>query len=92
MFHDVITLMEHLSGNCVERKDVINEWYQTTKVGLDEHEACHVASFKITYPMVSRYIKEGANNIKHHLPAIKSFKEWNSFDPNPVLRVSYLMT
>ncbi len=34
MFHDVVTLMERLSGNYVERKDVVNEWYQATKVGL----------------------------------------------------------
>lgn len=80
MFHDVVTLMERLSGNYVERKDVINEWYQATKVGLGEHEARHVASFKIANPTVFGYVKEGTANIKQHLPAVKSFKEWNSFD------------
>jgi hypothetical protein len=80
MFHDVVTLMERLSGNYVEQKDVINEWYQATKVGLGEHEAHHVASFKITNPTVFGYVKEGTANIKQHLPAVKSFKEWNSFD------------
>jgi hypothetical protein len=80
MFHDVITLLEHLSGNYVERKDVVNEWYQASKVGLDEREARHVASFKITYPMVFGYVKEGTTSVKCHLPAIKSFKDWNSFD------------
>ena len=57
---------------------MINEWYQATKVGLDEREARHVASFKITYPTVFGYIKEGSSSSKHHLPA--SFKDWNSFD------------
>ncbi len=80
MFHDVITLLERLSGNYVECKDVINEWYQASKVGLDEREARHVASFKITYPTVFGYVKEGSTSAKCHLPAIKSFKDWNSFD------------
>jgi hypothetical protein len=51
MFQDIVTLMERLSGTYVERKDVISKWYQATKVGLDEREARHVASFKITYPI-----------------------------------------
>lgn len=80
MFHDIITLMERLSGNYIERKDVISEWYQATKVGLDEREARHVASFKITYPTVFGYVKEGAASSKYHLPAVKTFKDWNSFD------------
>jgi hypothetical protein len=80
MFHDVVTLMERLSGNYVECKEVINKWYQATKVGLDEREARHVSSFKITYPTVFGYVKEGTMNVKNHLPAVKSFKEWNSFD------------
>ena len=64
----------------MERKEVISEWYQATKVGLDEREARHVASFKITYPTVFGYITEGSSSSKHHLPAVKSFKDWNSFD------------
>jgi len=80
MFHDIVTLMERLSGTYVERKDVISEWYQASKVGLDEREARHIASFKITYPTVFGYVKDGAATTKYHLPAIKSFKEWNSFD------------
>jgi hypothetical protein len=80
MFQDIVTLMERLSGTYVERKEVINEWYQATKVGLDEREARHVASFKITYPTVFGYIKEVSSSSKHHLPAVKTFKDWNSFD------------
>jgi len=80
MFQDIVTLMERLSGLYVERKEVISEWYQATKVGLDEREARHVASFKITYPTVFGYIKEGSSSLKHHLPAVKSFKDWISFD------------
>ncbi len=82
-FHGTRTgyeLVERLSGNYVERKDVINEWYQATKVGLGEHEARHVASFKITYPTVFGYVKDGIANAKHNLPVVKTFKEWNSFD------------
>jgi predicted nucleic acid-binding Zn-ribbon protein len=30
MFQDIVTLMERLSGTYVERKEVINEWYQAT--------------------------------------------------------------
>jgi hypothetical protein len=33
LFHDVITLMERLTRNYIERKEVINEWYQATKPG-----------------------------------------------------------
>ena len=80
MFQGFVTLMERLSSTYVERKDVISEWYQATKVGLDEREARHVASFKITYPTVFGYIKESSSSSKHHLPAVKSFKDWNSFD------------
>jgi len=58
MFQDIVTLMERLSGTYVERKDVISEWYQATKVGLDEREARHVASFKITSPIVFGYIRK----------------------------------
>ncbi len=90
MFHDVITLMERLSGNYVERKNVINEWYQATKVELGEHEARHVASFKITYPTVFGYVKEGSTNARHHLPAVKSFKDWNSFDAESGIK-SFIM-
>jgi len=43
MFQDIVTLMERLSGSYVERKEVISEWYQATKVGLDKREARHVA-------------------------------------------------
>jgi len=74
MFQYIVTLMERLLGTYVERKEVISEWYQATKVGLDEREARHVASFKITYPTVFGYNKEGSSSSKHHLPAVKSFQ------------------
>jgi hypothetical protein len=32
------------------------------------------------YPMVFGYVKEGTVTMKNHLPAVKTFKEWNSFD------------
>ncbi len=49
-------------------------------MGLDEREAQHIASFKIIYLTIFGHVKEGTALTKHHLPAIKSFKEWNSFD------------
>ncbi len=48
--------MEWISGNYVERKDIINEWYQATKVGLDEYEAHHKINFccnTIAYTTIS---------------------------------------
>jgi hypothetical protein len=80
MLQDIVALMERLSGSYVERKEVISEWHQATKVRLDGREARHVASFKITYPTVFGYIKERSSSSKHHLPAVKSFKDWNSFN------------
>ncbi len=59
-------------------KGIVNEWYQASKVRLDKPEARHVASFKIIYPTVFGYVKEGTLTSKHHLPAIKTFKDWNS--------------
>lgn len=32
------------------------------------------------YPMVFGYVKKGTVTMKNHLPAVKTFKEWNSFD------------
>jgi hypothetical protein len=65
----------------VERKDVLQEWYQSTKVGVTEAAARHMASFRLILPTVFGKLKEGRSlTSKHHLPAIKAFKEWNTFD------------
>lgn len=45
LFHDVVTLMEALTTSHVERKDVLDEWYRSTKVGVNEASARHMASF-----------------------------------------------
>jgi hypothetical protein len=73
-FHDLMTLLESLTGTYSARKDVLAEWYQSTKVGITEPEARHVASFKLTLPTVFGNIKEGTPpSSKHFLPAIKTF-------------------
>jgi hypothetical protein len=60
---------------------VLQEWYQSTKVGVSEASACHMASFRLVLPAVFGRTKEGtALTSKHHLPAVKAFKDWNTYD------------
>jgi hypothetical protein len=81
LFHDVMTLLESLSAAHVERRDFLQEWYQSSKVGVSEAHARHMASFCLVLPTVFVRTKEGAPiTSKHQLPAVKSFKEWNTFD------------
>jgi hypothetical protein len=81
LFHDIVTLMESLSTAHVERKDMLQEWYQTTKVGINEASARHMASFQLVLPTVFGRTREGAPvSARHHLPALKSFKDWNNYD------------
>ena len=81
LFHDVVTLMEALTTSHVERKDVLEEWYRSTKVGVNEASARHMASFRLILPTVFGRMKEGSPaSAKHHLPAVRSFKDWNTFD------------
>jgi len=81
LFHDVVTLMESLMTSHVERRDVLQEWYQSTKVGVKEASARHMASFRLVLPTVFGRTKEGAPpvSVKHYLPAVKTFKDWNTF-------------
>jgi hypothetical protein len=81
LFHDVVTLMESLTISHVERKDVLQEWYQLAKVGVNKASAHLMASFRLVLPTVFGRTKEGAPvSVKHHQPAVKSFKDWNTFD------------
>jgi hypothetical protein len=81
LFHDSVTLLESLTTSHVERRDVLQEWYQSSKVGVNEALARHMASFRLTLPMVFGRTKEGTSlSSKHHLPAVKSFKDWNTYD------------
>ena len=74
LYHDAVTLLESLSSSHVERKDVLWEWYQSTKFGVKKAAACHMASFRLTLPTVFGRIKEGGpGSGKHHLPAVKTF-------------------
>ena len=60
LFHDAIILLESLSSTHVERKDVLQEWYQSSKVGVNEASARHMASFRLTLPTVFGRTKEGS--------------------------------
>jgi hypothetical protein len=81
LFHDVVTLMVALTTSHVERKDVLEEWYRSTKVGVNEASARHMASFRLILPTVFGRMKEGsAVSAKHHLLAVRSFKDWSTFD------------
>jgi hypothetical protein len=77
--HDPITLLESLTGVHVEKKDVLNEMYQADRVGMNDAEARHCASFRLILPTVFGYVKEGAST-RHNLPAVRSFKDWNPRD------------
>jgi hypothetical protein len=81
LFHDAVTLLESLTSSHIERKDVLQEWYQSSKVGVNEAAAHHMATFRLVLPSVFGRVKEGTPaSAKHHLPAVKSFKEWNAYD------------
>jgi len=74
-------MMWSLTTSHVERKDVLQEWYQSSKVGVNEASARHMASFRLILPTVFGRTKEGITlSPKHHLPSVKTFKEWNTFD------------
>jgi hypothetical protein len=77
--HDPITLLESLTGLHVEKKDVLNEMYQADRVGMNDAEARHCASFRLILPTVFGYVKEGAST-RHNLPAVRTFKDWNPRD------------
>lgn len=80
-FHDAVTLLESLSGSFSEKKEVLKEYYQSLKVGVNASEARHLASFCTTLPYVFGHNKDDTpHTSKHALPAVKSFREWNPFD------------
>jgi len=78
--HDPITLLESLTGVHVEKKEVLSEMYQAGRVGMNDAEARHCASFRLILPTVFGYVKEGGAPGRHNLPAVKSFKDWNPRD------------
>ena len=80
LFHDAVTILESLTGAFQERKDVLSEWYQSTKVGCSAQEARHIASFKTTLPHVFGHTKDGVVSPKHKLPAVKTYSDWTTFD------------
>jgi hypothetical protein len=88
--HDPITLLESLTGLHVEKKDVLNKMYQADRVGMNDAEARHCASFQLILPTVFGYVKEGAST-RHNLPAVKSFKDWNPRDGTSGVK-SYIAT
>jgi len=80
LFHDAVTILESLTGAFQERKDMLSEWYQSTKVGCSAQEARHIASFKTTLPYVLGHTKDGVILPKHKLPAVKTYADWATFD------------
>jgi len=81
LFHDVVTLLEALTTSHVERKDVLDEWYRSSKVGVNEASTRHMASFRLILPSVFGRSKEGSSaSARHHLPSVRSFREWNTYD------------
>jgi hypothetical protein len=48
---------------------------------VNEASARYMASFRLILPTVFGRLKEGSpSSAKHHLPAVRSFKDWNTFD------------
>jgi len=72
LFHDAVTILESLTGAFQERKEVLSEWYQSTKVGCSAQEARHIASFKTTLPHVLGHTKDGVVSPKHRPHLIKT--------------------
>jgi hypothetical protein len=81
MFHNTVSLLESLTTSCMEWKEVQQEWYQSTKVGVSEVAARHMASFCVALPTVFGWVKDGDHvSTWNYLPAMKSFREWNTHD------------
>ncbi len=60
LFHDAVKALESLTTSHVERKDVLQEWYQPTKVGVSEAVVQHMASFHLVLPTVFGRVKESS--------------------------------
>jgi hypothetical protein len=76
-----VTLLESLTTSHVECKDILQELYQSSKVSLSEALARHMASLCRILPTVFGRVKDGATpSLKHHLPSVKSFRKWNTYD------------
>ncbi len=81
LFHDMVMLLELFTTSNVKRKDVLQEWFQSTKVGVNEGMAQHMASFCLILPTVFGQTKKRVpESVKHHFPAVKRFKDWNTYD------------
>ena len=52
------------------KEEILNEYYQSQKVGVNAREARHLASFCTTLPYVFGHEKDGVpHTSKHALPA-----------------------
>jgi hypothetical protein len=49
LFHDIATLLESLAMSHIKRKDVLQEWYQSAKVGVNKAVARHMHPFDWCY-------------------------------------------
>lgn len=81
LFHDVVTLLQSVCADHVLKSDVMTEWYHAGRVGLNEEEVTHVASFKLTIPTHLGVSKDArVVNTKYPLPGVKSFESWDPQD------------
>jgi hypothetical protein len=83
LFHDVVSLLEHVDPATVHRQDIILEQFQSRRVGYDtDAESRMVTSFKITLPQVFCGDKKESTpgSGGRHFPGCKSYANWNLHD------------
>jgi hypothetical protein len=89
LFHDVVSLLEHVDPITVHRQDIIIEQFQSSRVGYStDAESRMVTSFKITLPQVfcgdKKETSPGTGG--RHFPGCKSYANWNLHDGTNVNR------
>jgi hypothetical protein len=83
LFHDAISLLEHVDPITVHRQDIIIGQFQSSRVGYStDAESRMVTSFKITLPQVfcgdKKETSPGTRG--RHFPGCKSYANWNLHD------------
>ncbi len=83
LFHDVVSLLEHVDPATVHRQDIILEQFQSKRVAYDtDTESKTVTLFKITLPQVfygdKKETTPGTGG--RHFPGCKSYANWNFHD------------
>ncbi len=83
LFHDVVSLLEHIDPITVHCQDIIIEQFQSSRVGYStDAESRMVTSFKITLPQVfcgdKKETAPGTGG--RHFPGCKTYANWNLHD------------